>query len=336
MSTLPLELEREIFEITALSDSGTIPSLLRVACRVLKWIEPLLYRVLVIDGSPRDLACHRAFLLKPNVVTTGVRHISMMCSIDGFWPEKDMRALLRLCGPRLLSLVGQQRLDLRLDILPALSDLSQLRRWAGDLASLFGGHPAAIDFSISAFRNLTHMDIWSGIGTDDAVVCSGLAALPCLTHLCIHESQRHLRAFFPRILSQCLHLQVLVSKPNTTIARFLAMDRPTTDPSLAIVQPTTDVRFVVCICITPQFLKDWEDGARGGTDFWAAADNFVARKRRSEIEAHAEGFVQLATRIERHTPIVTQMTQNDEKGGQTIVEALQQSATPPPGPHFSK
>ncbi|KAF8169167.1 hypothetical protein K438DRAFT_1774416 [Mycena galopus ATCC 62051] len=58
--------------------------------------------------------------------------------------------------------------------------------------------------------------------------------------------------------------------------------------------------------------------------------------RIEQTSANAEGFVQLATRIERHTPIVTQMAQNDEKGGQTIVEALQQSATPPPGPHFSK
>ncbi|KAF8190317.1 hypothetical protein K438DRAFT_922020 [Mycena galopus ATCC 62051] len=266
MSTVPPELEREIFEISALSDSGVIPSLLRVARRVLEWIEPLLYRVLIIDGSPRDLACHRAFLLKPNVVATGVRHMSFF---DGpsLWPEQDFQALLRLCGPQLRSLAGSHQPEL----LPALAHLSQLRRWSGNLASLFGGHPA-IDFSISAFRALTHMDLWSQIGADDAVISPGLTALPCLTHLCLNMNNfLHWHVLVPRILAQCLHLQVLVSMMHALPAKSLASN-----------PPTTDVRFVVSIVCPHR--KDWEVGARGGIDFWAAADNFVARKRQGELE----------------------------------------------------
>ncbi|KAF8169163.1 cytochrome P450 [Mycena galopus ATCC 62051] len=192
-----------------------------------------------------------------------------MCSIDGFWPENDMRALLRLCGPRLLSLVGQQRLK----ILPTLSHLSQLRRWAGNFAFLFGPRHRPIDLtSISAFRTLTHVEIWDGTEADGAVICPGLAALPCLTHVSLYDWGWHLELLFPPILAQCLQLQVLVSMQDPNAAEFMA-----TNP------PTTDVRFVVCI--TPKYRKDWELGARGGTDFWAAADNFAARKRRGEIEA---------------------------------------------------
>ncbi|KAF8134670.1 hypothetical protein K438DRAFT_1997711 [Mycena galopus ATCC 62051] len=268
MSTLLPELERGIFEIAALSDSGVIPSLLRVARRVLEWIEPLLYRVMVIDGSPRARPFHRAFQLKPTVVANGVQHVSFISS--GLWPEQDMQALLRLCGPRLLSLavIGST------DILPALSHLSQLRRWSGSLASLFSGHPA-IDFSISPFRNLTHMDLWDKINADDTVICPGLAVLPCLTHLCLNL-RLYLRLYghvvVPRILAQCLHLQVLVLMPNPAAARILRKH-----------PPTMDMRFVVSF--GRNYWKDWEVGARGGTDFWAAADEFVALKRRGKIEA---------------------------------------------------
>ncbi|KAF8169170.1 hypothetical protein K438DRAFT_240345 [Mycena galopus ATCC 62051] len=266
MSALPPELERKIFEIAALSDSGTIPPLLRVARRVLEWIEPLLYRVLVIDGSPRAKPFHRAFQLKPNVVAGGVRHVSFIGS--GLWLAKDMQGLLRLCGPRLLSLAGSRSTDIR----PILPHLSQLRRWGGNLALLFGGY-SVIDLSISAFRTLTHMDIWGGIEADDTVICPGLAALPCLTHLCLSD-RGHWQAVLPRISAQCLQLQVLVSMPGVAAtAQLLA-----TDP------PTRDVRFVVCI-MPDDYWNDWEVGARGGTDFWAAADDFVTRKRRGEIEA---------------------------------------------------
>ncbi|KAF7311851.1 hypothetical protein MIND_00195800 [Mycena indigotica] len=40
---LPPELEREVFETAALLHRGTIPHMLRVARRVLVWIEPYLY-----------------------------------------------------------------------------------------------------------------------------------------------------------------------------------------------------------------------------------------------------------------------------------------------------
>ncbi|KAJ7224649.1 hypothetical protein GGX14DRAFT_557508 [Mycena pura] len=56
--TLPAELERQVFELTALSRPVCIPRLMRVALRVKQWVEPLLYRTLIfnkvlIDGFPR-------------------------------------------------------------------------------------------------------------------------------------------------------------------------------------------------------------------------------------------------------------------------------------------
>ncbi|KAF8169171.1 hypothetical protein K438DRAFT_240411 [Mycena galopus ATCC 62051] len=270
ISTLPPELEREIFKIAALSHFGTIPSLLRVARRVLEWIEPLLYRVLIIDDCPSSAAGRRVFQLKPNVLANGVQHVLLLGRRP--WSMEDIYALLRLCGSRLRSLAGNSDPEL----LPTLSHLSQLRRWVGNLGSLFGSH-FAIDLSISPFRTLTHMDIWDNISADDAVICPGLAALPCLTHLGLnHRRHNHISSHgvvVPRILAQCLHLQVLVSMQHSSAVPLLALDDP----------PTTDVRFVVSF--VHDYWKDWQVGARGGTDFWVAVADFVARKRRGEIEA---------------------------------------------------
>ncbi|KAJ7321089.1 hypothetical protein DFH08DRAFT_889920 [Mycena albidolilacea] len=45
---VPADMEREIFEIAALARPTAIPILMLVAKRVKDWVEPLLYRVLVI------------------------------------------------------------------------------------------------------------------------------------------------------------------------------------------------------------------------------------------------------------------------------------------------
>ncbi|KAF8169177.1 hypothetical protein K438DRAFT_2063734 [Mycena galopus ATCC 62051] len=231
-------------------------------CRVVGICHHTLSPTGCSSRSRMDQACHRAFLLKPNVLANGVQHVMLP---QGHWPTEDTHALLRLCGPRLLSLAGIHQPEL----LSALSHLSQLRRWSGNLECLFGGYPA-IDLSSSAFRTLTHMDIWDGIGTDDAVICPGLAALPCLTHLSLPNC-RYGHVLVPRIFVQCLHLQVLLSTSNT--AEILAAN-----------PPTKDMRFV--FSFPRSYWKDWEVGTRGAIDIWAAADEFVARKRRGEIEAH--------------------------------------------------
>ncbi|KAJ7182911.1 hypothetical protein C8R43DRAFT_1116525 [Mycena crocata] len=51
---LPAELEREIFRLAAKICPQTAPTLLRVARRVLVWVEPLLYETLILDCSVDD------------------------------------------------------------------------------------------------------------------------------------------------------------------------------------------------------------------------------------------------------------------------------------------
>ncbi|KAJ7906692.1 hypothetical protein B0H13DRAFT_2662708 [Mycena leptocephala] len=48
---LPPELERNVFEIAALSRPTSIPHLMLIAWRVKDWVEPLLYRVILLDSG---------------------------------------------------------------------------------------------------------------------------------------------------------------------------------------------------------------------------------------------------------------------------------------------
>ncbi|KAJ6476350.1 hypothetical protein C8R45DRAFT_1009718 [Mycena sanguinolenta] len=265
----PAELEREIFETAALLDSRAIPSLLRVARRVLEWIEPFLYRVVVIyPWSKGANACHSALARKPNLLAKSVQRLFVGHSTTG-WSDEDILALLQLCAPRLSCLVLFNTRLQPAALLPIFSHMKKLRQWMGSLLQLFDDH-SAVGLHLSAFRTITHMHLLDFFTTENAaVICAGLAALPCFTHLCVGDSTV-LRDCIPRILAQCVHLQVIILMGHSP--------KQTADSP-----PTRNVRFVVSAL--GDIRKDWEVGARGNTDLWAAADEFIARKRRGEIEA---------------------------------------------------
>ncbi|KAJ6546089.1 hypothetical protein DFH09DRAFT_1367519 [Mycena vulgaris] len=81
--------------------------------------------------------------------------------------------------------------------------------------------------------------------------------LPTLTHLCLS------RILMPEPLEK-----LLKASPRLQL----------------LVIPFVDPRLV--LATYGEGLSDWETGARGGEDIWARAENFLARKRRKEIEAN--------------------------------------------------
>ncbi|KAJ7750409.1 hypothetical protein DFH07DRAFT_546282 [Mycena maculata] len=238
----PPELEREIFETTAILHPKTIPTLLRVAHRILIWVEPLLYRVILSDESMDAL--RRAMHVKPaSFFAASVRHLAFPGRrISSELPAEEIRALLQLCT-NIVSLA------LNMDtpgLLPIMQEM-KIRRWVGWLVFFFEGNSDAVDLSHPAFRTVTHLHTFDDL-RDDAEV--------------------------PRlVLERCTRLQVLL----------VFWDIPEPARQMAANPPVTDVRFVVCIH-GGVYRKDWEVGARGGTDMWTAADTFVARKRRREID----------------------------------------------------
>ncbi|KAF7377551.1 hypothetical protein MSAN_00177400 [Mycena sanguinolenta] len=154
------------------------------------------------------------------------------------------------------------------ELLELLKELRGIRRWSGFV--LFD--LSVIDFNLPAFRSVTHMDVYDDVDSDapsTALLCAGLSALPALTHLCLNRGVDG--QILQNLLHGCPHLQILVNMWGDRIDAIAAAG-------------VEDIRYVVVVCDALDYWFDWEVGARGGTDFWAAADDFVRRKRGREIE----------------------------------------------------
>jgi hypothetical protein len=201
---------------------------------------------------------------------------------DLFSEEEDV-ALLRLC-PRLLSfycLVDHCKPVL----LPILEGLLQARRWTGSLQCLFGS-AADVDLRHPFFLSVTHMEIFEV----DMHICAGLASMLTLTHLCLDENLEV--AILAHVLDHCSNLQVLVNMFDFQGDAQGVADNP----------PVTDVRFVVVAIACHSYWDEWELGARAGVDFWVAADTFIARKRRREIDGtHTPSYLPC---YRSYTPVV--------------------------------
>ncbi|KAJ6551287.1 hypothetical protein B0H19DRAFT_165581 [Mycena capillaripes] len=224
-------------------------------------------------------AVRRAMQVKPaSFFHASVRHVYIRRA-SSQWTEAQSHALLRLC-PRLISLATVARWTPK-TMLPVLEELTDVRRWGGCLHDLFGAH-SAVDLGLPFFRGLTHIDVFERFGVEEdpldddgsGRICVGLATLPALTHLCLNRGVP--QDVLQRVLKDCAHLQLLVSKWGDA-----KRARESAAATLIV-----DVRYVVAVTgEDAQYWADWEVGTRGGTDFWAAADAFVARKRSGEIDA---------------------------------------------------
>ncbi|KAJ7256890.1 hypothetical protein C8J57DRAFT_1343247 [Mycena rebaudengoi] len=139
--SFPPELEREIFEIAATEHPETIPTLVLVAHRVLHWIEPLLYRTLLLTRNlPQDktallLAAQRT----PAKFTKYVRNLLL-------WPGDT--SLHFDCAILLMSLCsGTSRLalfDPKHTMLPAIDNMRV-------------DHLSALKVPIAQLPALTHL-----------------------------------------------------------------------------------------------------------------------------------------------------------------------------------
>ncbi|KAJ7446334.1 hypothetical protein FB451DRAFT_1291893 [Mycena latifolia] len=266
--TFPTDLEREIFETTALMHPSTIPTLLRVARRILIWIEPLLYRVARISGekphSRMADALLRATKTKPPSFFHGVRHL--LLEPPAHWDMGETKDILQLCtGLVDFSAIGDITLDPT--ILPILAELP-LQRFSGPLNTLFGG-VNLIDSTHPFFASITHLDAFD----DLSQICTEIPLLPALTHFGLDQEVSW--DMVETILADCPRLEVLiVSFPGFKDEYACRWSENT---------PIKDVRFVVGLYT--DYAAEWEAGANGLGNFWSLADDFVARKRRGEIDA---------------------------------------------------
>ncbi|KAJ7255550.1 hypothetical protein C8J57DRAFT_598003 [Mycena rebaudengoi] len=175
--SFPLEIEREIFEIAATHHPETIPTLLLVAQRVLQWIEPLLYRTLVVS---RTLFLGRiaARRLDPadllHLQPAKLKHIQNLL----VWHYgSDLLPVLPLCG-------HVERLGLRSDDPSMLTVLEAMPLVLQHLSFINSSTLDDIDPSRPLFRTLTHLDMFAC--TEGQKLDFQFAQFPALTHLGVH------------------------------------------------------------------------------------------------------------------------------------------------------
>ncbi|KAJ7661943.1 hypothetical protein DFH06DRAFT_1042846 [Mycena polygramma] len=266
----PPELEREIFETAAEQYSETIPELFLVAHRVHGWIERVRYRVVTPEGQ--FFTCSFRTLLRavqsntkpPSFFHDCVQHLFTETS-GGDQLEK----IISVCSG-IQSFVGFQP---GMYIPPSLGATRprRLSLFLKDLVDCMDG-----DLARPMFTSLTHLDLFDVLRTRDDVL-SRLSLLPALTHLAVWDSAEVSPA---AVLSRCSRLEALVhmhDSPQSEANDSVSVDDPR----------------VVCMAIPDEdYEEDWVIGTRGGSDFWARADLFIARKRRGEIEPSSRCWIE--------------------------------------------
>ncbi|KAJ6498385.1 hypothetical protein C8R47DRAFT_1212084 [Mycena vitilis] len=263
---LPTELERAIFETTAMLHPLMIPALLRVARRVLIWIEPLLYRTVILKEATDSARAFFSSTKPAEFFHSTVRRLAVRPSVH--FTAAEARQLLGLCKGA-VDLIW----CITLPYHPLLEILPQMRvqRLGADLRNLFGG---PIDAKHPFFASLTHLHLFESDRTAIHQFCGQISGLPALTHLCV--SSQADRDNFLAMLAECPRLRLLVvlwgSFQRSIYMRFQT-------------PYVYDVRFVICQLEERDYWANWEAGARGSSDLWSQGDDFVARKRRGEIEA---------------------------------------------------
>ncbi|KAJ7466668.1 hypothetical protein B0H11DRAFT_1733189 [Mycena galericulata] len=211
---LPVELEKEIFEIAAYSRPLCIPKLMLVAWRVKIWVEPLLYRIVVLLG---DLDC----LCLEEMEGYPYEDDKIFTRIQSTPTSVFRNSVRHLC----LNLIFEPVAEFILSASPGVEDLWIVSYGAGNtsLLPIIGPLPlkrlhcclealfipeTQIDFAHQLFSHLTHLEIFTDNNPEVTQPWSEIALIPHLTHLSFNDVD--LLSLSLNILNTCKSLQVLV------------------------------------------------------------------------------------------------------------------------------
>ncbi|KAJ7059710.1 hypothetical protein C8F01DRAFT_217957 [Mycena amicta] len=277
---LPPELENEIFELVALSYPTMIPTLMRVAQRVLHWTEPYLYRTVRVQTSHilqpfLDILRTKS----PSFLAGSVRHVLLESGSECDY-DLGLEILTKCTG---ITSIGTTFRFRGPEVLAALGFLPNLRRMTVDVGELFTGHGVfesprqvsrvrlEIDPAHPVFAHVTHLSLHDNL--DDARtrerVCAALPGMPSLTHLRLKFRPPELsNATLRHILTACPQLELLLLTTDDTDVS--GEGYPIDDPRL--VWGRMDDHY-------EPFWADWERGANGLLDMWVLAEQMVKKQR---------------------------------------------------------
>ncbi|KAJ7461167.1 hypothetical protein FB451DRAFT_1096106 [Mycena latifolia] len=252
MPALPVELERAIFEICALSRPTSIPKLMLVASCAKEWVEPVLYRTIAVSSLRHTtddyLVLPQQFLLRtmrtkpPKFFHNNVRHLFL-----GACPTGIVSSVLTVCT---------HVENLSIDINLGADDIRLIASFPlQHLYTVFEPFLRALPPTHGLFSQLTHLDIVDKPDPLPSPDAMGrwvtLSLMPRLTHLSF-RNHRFIR-ICGRLLETCESLSVLVSMSTSGIEHA---DRP------ILNDLERYPRFVVLRC--NDFFDDWNFGIRLG------------------------------------------------------------------------
>ncbi|KAJ7690279.1 hypothetical protein B0H17DRAFT_1065362 [Mycena rosella] len=266
---LPPELERQIFEICALFRPVSIPKLMLVAWRVKQWIEPILYRTVVIgalESATRDSefpVFTFDILLSAIQKNTEIFFRSTLRNLYLDDPSVDnLPAILSACTDvENLWMAGARELS---EAILSLFASLKVRHLYADAQPFCHAYPPPHPF----FSQITHLELFNVV--DDTTIQT-LPLIPHLTHLSFNHP-----SFIPhclQILKTCPSLTVLVSITPRSLRGWYAAHEAAL---------SRDVRFVGMYCY--HFTQDWLLGIKTGLDYWSRAEAFIAQRRSGEID----------------------------------------------------
>ncbi|KAJ6459045.1 hypothetical protein C8R45DRAFT_1031331 [Mycena sanguinolenta] len=262
-SNLPPELENMIFEIAALARPKQIPTLMLVARRVKCWVEPLLYRVVLLKSRYDHEAYDQVGLpaLSMDVLDqtsfNGFRHVRHLF-IGGIFEETVVKSWLLAC-PGTTNLYAE--FDLTPEILACLNDFRNLQYLTIEVHALHDNN-----VSLPFLHTVTHLELLNSDADNISGVCRNLSLMPHLTHIALNsdpDSRLTHAALCDNVQLQCIV--------------FLSTPVPLNGPLL------DDSRFV-CVDETVVYYVDWLYGAVSGDDYWALADAFLAARRAGKTD----------------------------------------------------
>ncbi|KAJ7256018.1 hypothetical protein C8J57DRAFT_1344966, partial [Mycena rebaudengoi] len=262
---------REIFEIAAIEIPQSMPQLVRVARRVCVWIEPLLYRTLIVTPHRKlDLDALRLAIEKHPA-----KFAKYLRSFFDWETHSDNEWTLRIL-PLCSDIRNFAWFYADSTMVPALEAM-QLRRLSVVLLDLVESSP--VDPSRPLFRTLTHLDLWDS----DTEFLTGLpfAQFPALTHLSVNHLNTQSSPFLASILRDCTRLCILVSMQMIPFEAGSETHYSVDDP-----------RFVLMWLSNDEYVEDWKVGVDGGKDFWVRAELFVAKRKRGEIQPASRYWIE--------------------------------------------
>ncbi|KAJ7171305.1 hypothetical protein C8R46DRAFT_1262592 [Mycena filopes] len=281
---LPLELERLIFEVAALSRPIGIPTLMLVAWRIKNWVEPLLYRVLCIGdnidackkyGFPvitPEVLCRAFDSRLPTLFARGVESLLVNCH-PGRLSSATLSAILSAC-PAITTLCTYYSSPVK-GSLEAMASLRTLRRLSLNVWGLFS--PADVDFAHPLFQNITHLELFEDWDDElaaevDFSLYTAIIDLPSLSHIAFNNTSL-CNAMEPLFLTHA-RLRCFVC---------LSFRGYMSETRLASLLPGPHRPEFVHISQT-EVVGDWIRGVQTGEDYWALAEEFIAAKRAGKVD----------------------------------------------------